>query len=430
MKRTLIGAIALLLAAGAVSCSSSKKASGPAAPAGMVEELFRSAAHEYRSNAEYYRAVQNGVSIERSTAQKIAMQNCRQDLAAAIQADVKLVIENYVKNQDTGVSAEHKSQYQELAYTAVGQQLRDVQVVEEKMFRQDNGSFRYYVCMQLPGCPGGSHRGCDLQGCQTQPGIRPRPVQKDLRGADGCFLAAVALLAGTMSNRETALPSDEGSRRLLPVTAPPMKRYLTLLLSLLFVLPLPAQSRREALLEYQARRRQAYTEFRDNYRKACADLHAQTLGGFPRRGSGTARARTPGTRHPRYETPGCALCADAGQDALRQGGRPARAGSGDARCARDCGNTCASRQARRGKAGPGITVCSRGGNPPRGRTTRLRRWTFRVPSSSRSTARAVPYRWLRNTASTSPRCRRTAWPMPGKVFREVHTMPWRRSAWR
>ena len=79
-------------------------------------------------------------------------------------------------------------------------------------------------------------------------------------------------MAGTMSNRETALPSDEGSRRLLPVTAPPMKRYLTLLLSLLFVLPLPAQSRREALLEYQARRRQAYTEFRDNYRKACADF--------------------------------------------------------------------------------------------------------------------------------------------------------------
>lgn len=107
------------------------------------------------------------------------MQNCRQDLAAAIQADVKLVIENYVKNQDTGVSAEHKSRYQELAYTAVGQQLRDVQVVEEKMFRQDNGSFRYYVCMYLQGCPGGSHRGCDRQGCQTQPELTA-PSSKDL----------------------------------------------------------------------------------------------------------------------------------------------------------------------------------------------------------------------------------------------------------
>ena len=93
MKRTLIGAIALLLAVGAVSCSSSKKASGPAAPAGMVEEAIPLSGAQYRSNAEYYRAVQNGVSTERSTAQKI---------------------------------------------------------VEEKMFRQDNGSFRYYVCMQLP----------------------------------------------------------------------------------------------------------------------------------------------------------------------------------------------------------------------------------------------------------------------------------------
>lgn len=150
MKRTLLGAIALVLAAAAVSCSSSKKVAGPAAPAGMVEEAIPLSGPQYRSNAEYYRAVQNGVSTERSTAQKIAMQNCRQDLAAAIQADVKMVIENYVKNQDTGVSAEHKSQYQELAYTAVTQQLRDVQIVEEKMFRQDNGSMRYYVCMQLP----------------------------------------------------------------------------------------------------------------------------------------------------------------------------------------------------------------------------------------------------------------------------------------
>ena len=101
MKRILIGAIALVLAAGAVSCSSSKKAVGPAAPAGMVEEAIPLSGPQYRSDAEYYRAVQNGVSTERSTAQKIAMQNCRQDLAAAIPADVKTVIENYVKNQDT-----------------------------------------------------------------------------------------------------------------------------------------------------------------------------------------------------------------------------------------------------------------------------------------------------------------------------------------
>lgn len=70
----------------------------------------------------------------------------------------------------------------------------------------------------------------------------------------------------------TALPSHEGGPPSFTRNRSPMKRYLLLLLSLLFAVPIPAQSRREALLEYQARRRQAYTEFRDNYRKACADF--------------------------------------------------------------------------------------------------------------------------------------------------------------
>lgn len=51
-----------------------------------------------------------------------------------------------------------------------------------------------------------------------------------------------------------------------------MNRYLPLLLSLFFVVPLCAQTRQEALLEYQARRRQAYAEFQSNYRKACVDF--------------------------------------------------------------------------------------------------------------------------------------------------------------
>ncbi len=149
MKKYLMGAAALLLVAGASSCSSSKKAAGAQAPSGMVEETVPLSGPQYRSDAEYYRAVQNGVSSDRSTAQKIAMQNCRQELAANVQADLQLVVENYVREQNTGVAAENKSQYQEMAYTAVQQQLRDVQIVDEKIFRQENGSYRFYVCLQM-----------------------------------------------------------------------------------------------------------------------------------------------------------------------------------------------------------------------------------------------------------------------------------------
>jgi len=148
MKKYLYGAAALLLIAGASSCGASKKAAK--APAGMVEDVIPLSGPQYRSDAEFYRAVQSGASTDRSTAQKIAMQNCRQQLSANIQADMQDVIENYVKGQDTGVATENKSQYQEMAYMAVQQQLRDVQVAAEKIYRQEDGSYRFYVCLQMP----------------------------------------------------------------------------------------------------------------------------------------------------------------------------------------------------------------------------------------------------------------------------------------
>ncbi|MDE6622789.1 MAG: hypothetical protein K2K30_00105 [Alistipes sp.] len=150
MKKYLYGATALLLLAGTASCGSSKKAAGTPAPVGMTEEVVPLSGPQYRSDAEYFRAVQNGVSTDRSTAQKIAMQNCRQELAANIQAELQVVIENYVKEQNTGVAAENKSQYQEMAYTTVKQRLNDVQIVEEKIYRQEDGSYRFYVCLQMP----------------------------------------------------------------------------------------------------------------------------------------------------------------------------------------------------------------------------------------------------------------------------------------
>lgn len=150
MRKSILGALALLLVAGMTSCGTSKKTVATAPPSGMVEENIPLSGPQYRSDAKFYRAVQNATSKEQSMAQKIAMQNCRQELAANLQADLQQVLENYAKNQEVRLSVEYKSQYQELSYTVVNQQLRDVQVVEEKMFRQDDGLYRYYVCLQMP----------------------------------------------------------------------------------------------------------------------------------------------------------------------------------------------------------------------------------------------------------------------------------------
>ena len=159
MKK-LIFSLLIVAAAATVSCGSSKKATATpapstpavtaAAPSGMVEEVVPLSGPQYRSDKQYYRAVQNGLSADRSMAQKIAMQNCRQELAAAIQADVKAVIETYAKNQNTGANSTYTNQYQEMAYTVINQALADVQVVDEKIYRETSGQYRFYVCLQIP----------------------------------------------------------------------------------------------------------------------------------------------------------------------------------------------------------------------------------------------------------------------------------------
>lgn len=148
MKRLIYAALMLILVAGAYSCGSSRKSKSPA---GLIEDLAPLTGAKYRSDADYFRAVQNGVSPEKSVAQKIAMQNCRQELAANIQAELRIVIENYLNVQRTSSRSNSEAQYQDLAYTVVKQKIVDVQVVEEKMYREEsNGYYRYYVCLQLP----------------------------------------------------------------------------------------------------------------------------------------------------------------------------------------------------------------------------------------------------------------------------------------
>ena len=159
MKK-LIFSLLIVAVAATVSCGSSKKATATpapstpavtaAAPSGMVEEVVPLSGPQYRSDKQYYRAVQNGLSADRSMAQKIAMQNCRQELAAAIQADVKAVIETYAKNQNTGANSTYTNQYQDMAYTVINQVLADVQVVDEKIYRETSGQYRFYVCLQIP----------------------------------------------------------------------------------------------------------------------------------------------------------------------------------------------------------------------------------------------------------------------------------------
>lgn len=143
----IAGSLALLLLG---ACSSSKKAAR-VLKSDMVEVALPLSGPQYCTDAEFYRAVQSGVSPEMSMAKKIALQNARQEIAAAVQTDLSSVTENYAKSRQ--LPSEEQRGYEErmteLTYSIVKQTLTGATLAEEKLFREQNGDYRHFVCVEV-----------------------------------------------------------------------------------------------------------------------------------------------------------------------------------------------------------------------------------------------------------------------------------------
>lgn len=112
---------------------------------GRVEITTPMSGKEYRSNSEYWRAVSTGKSDDMLMAKKVAMQSARQELAASVESEIKVFIKDYSQNK----SAKAQSIYEEMGTTTVKQTLRNIEVVDEKYYQNEDGSYQCYVCLEV-----------------------------------------------------------------------------------------------------------------------------------------------------------------------------------------------------------------------------------------------------------------------------------------
>lgn len=152
MKKTLYSLASLLAIALMVnfsSCGSSK--SVPVADrTGAVEISLPFQGPAYRNSSTHFRAVNNGNSPDLATAKKIAMVNARNELAGNIQATIKAVTENYTQQRRIDDITEFSNKFEELTRQVVNQQLNQVNVMDEKMFQEPNGSYTSWVAIEMP----------------------------------------------------------------------------------------------------------------------------------------------------------------------------------------------------------------------------------------------------------------------------------------
>ena len=141
----ILGVIVIALA----SCKSKKNAATPIEKStGAVEITVPFSTKEFYSDNDNFRAKSSGSSPDLQTAKKIALQNAKSEMAGLIQSTIKKVTDQYTSQRTVGNETEFNNKFEELAREVTNQELVDVKMIGEKLFKETNGSHTYWVAIE------------------------------------------------------------------------------------------------------------------------------------------------------------------------------------------------------------------------------------------------------------------------------------------
>lgn len=140
----LVGVLALSLS----SCKSKKNVTPIEKSTGAVEISVPFSSKEYYSDKDNFRAKSSGNSVDLQTSKKIAMQNAKSEMAGLIQTTIKKVTDQYTQQRQIGNQQEFNNKFEELAREVTNQQLTDVSVIGEKLFKEPNGTYTYWIAIE------------------------------------------------------------------------------------------------------------------------------------------------------------------------------------------------------------------------------------------------------------------------------------------
>ena len=115
---------------------------------GAVEITVPFSESKYKTDKEFFRAKQSGKSQDLATSKKIALQNAKSELAGNIKAVIKRVTDQYTNQRTVGDKQDFENKFEELAREVVDQTLTDVRIIDEKIFKETDGRYSYWVAIE------------------------------------------------------------------------------------------------------------------------------------------------------------------------------------------------------------------------------------------------------------------------------------------
>lgn len=103
-----------------------------------------------KSDMEYFRATASGTSPDREMARTIADLNARTQLATQITSVLKSVTERYMNQINVADKADYAQKIEQNVRIVVNQELNEAVVRGEKLYRNEDGSYEYWVNIEMP----------------------------------------------------------------------------------------------------------------------------------------------------------------------------------------------------------------------------------------------------------------------------------------
>ena len=132
------------------ACKSAKKSTTFQKENNAVEIILPFTGPEYSSNKDLFRARQSGTSPDLPTAKKIALQNAKAEIASDIESVIKRTTDQYTTQRTIATKQEFKNKFEELSREVVKQNVVDATTIAEKVFKEKDGSYTYWVVVEVP----------------------------------------------------------------------------------------------------------------------------------------------------------------------------------------------------------------------------------------------------------------------------------------
>ena len=153
MKKILLGIIALTTTMSLMSCGGPKKvnvAGTSSSPEGVAVNLVFSG-DKYKTDNDFFRANNSGVSTDHAMAKDIALMNAKSEIATSIQTMMDVFGKQYLSNTTVGDNMEARRDFQRNLIENAKASLQDVRVQDEKMFyKEENKRYTYYIAIEIP----------------------------------------------------------------------------------------------------------------------------------------------------------------------------------------------------------------------------------------------------------------------------------------